>query len=162
MSTLHGLPAHILLNHFIIVLAPLTALLVIICALWPAARRRLVWAVLALATVTLFLTPLTTSAGWWLQERVPQSPAVDAHTALGNTTIYFSAALMAAAVLLGLTHLYQERGHTVKPVVQLLITVLLLTAAIAVTIQVYRIGFSGARAVWGLPGPHNAPGTQHA
>ncbi|MDI3313076.1 MAG: hypothetical protein QJR12_01965 [Mycobacterium sp.] len=157
MSTLHGLPAHILLNHFIIVLAPLTAVLLITCAVWPAARRRLVWPVLALAVVTLVLTPLTTSAGWWLQERVHQSPAVDTHTALGNTMIYFSTMLLAAAVLLGLVHRYQERGRAVKPLVQLLITVLVLAAAAAVTVQVYRIGVSGARAVWGGPLAFSAP-----
>ena len=33
------------LVHFIVVLAPLTALLAILCAVWPAARRRLVWLV---------------------------------------------------------------------------------------------------------------------
>ena len=40
MSTIAGLPAHILLLHFVVVLVPLTAILLIVCALWPAARRR--------------------------------------------------------------------------------------------------------------------------
>jgi len=55
-----------LLVHAIVVLAPLTALLEILCAVWPAARRRLVWLVLAFAAVNLALTPLTTDAGEWL------------------------------------------------------------------------------------------------
>ena len=41
MSTFNGLPLHILLNHFIVVLGPLTAILAILCVVWPAARRRL-------------------------------------------------------------------------------------------------------------------------
>jgi hypothetical protein len=32
VSTFNGLPAHILLNHFVVVLAPLTAVLAIVCA----------------------------------------------------------------------------------------------------------------------------------
>lgn len=151
MSTFHGLPAHILLNHLIIVLAPLTTILVIICALWPAARRRLVWLVLALAAVTLVLTPLTTNAGAWLADRVHPSPTLQTHMALGNTMIYFSTALVVAAVLLALIHVYQARGHTVKPVVQGTIAMLVIAAAVAAGVQVYRIGQSGAQAVWGSP-----------
>jgi uncharacterized membrane protein len=63
VTVIAGLPAHVLLVHFLVVLAPLTALLEILCGVWPAARRRLVWLVLALAVVTTVLTPLTTSAG---------------------------------------------------------------------------------------------------
>jgi hypothetical protein len=34
MTVVNGLPAHVLLVHFIVVLAPLTGLLVMLCALW--------------------------------------------------------------------------------------------------------------------------------
>ena len=67
MSTVGGLPVHVLLVHFIVVLAPLTAILVVVCGVWPAARRRLVWLILVLAAVTTALTPLTTDAGEWLE-----------------------------------------------------------------------------------------------
>ena len=72
MTTITGIPAHALLVHAIVVLAPLTALLAMLCAVWPAARVRLVWLVLAFAAVTLVLTPLTTSAGNWLFNQQPQ------------------------------------------------------------------------------------------
>jgi len=42
MTTVNGLPSHVLFVHFIVVLAPLTALLAILCAVWQPARRRLV------------------------------------------------------------------------------------------------------------------------
>lgn len=42
MSTLDGLPAHVLLVHFVVVLAPMTAVLLVVYAVWPAAQRRLV------------------------------------------------------------------------------------------------------------------------
>ena len=48
MSTFNGLPAHVLLVHFIVVLAPLTAVLATVCTFWPTARQRLVWLVLTL------------------------------------------------------------------------------------------------------------------
>lgn len=43
MTTVNGLPVHVLLVHFIVVLAPLTPVLAILCAVWPAAGQRLVW-----------------------------------------------------------------------------------------------------------------------
>ena len=102
MSTFNGLPAHILLNHFIVVLGPLTAILAILCALWPAARRRLIWLVVLLAVGTLVLTPLTTTAGVWLSARVgPATPVLTNHEQLGSTLIWVIAALVAAVAVLG-------------------------------------------------------------
>jgi len=42
MTTISGIPAHALLVHGVVALAPLTALLLILCAFWRAARSRLV------------------------------------------------------------------------------------------------------------------------
>lgn len=148
MSTFDGLPAHILLNHFVIVLTPLVAILAIICALWPAARRRLVWLVLALAVITVVLTPLTINAGEWLGRYAHSSPTLDSHMQLGETMIYFSAALLVAAVLLVTVHVRQSRGQSVKPVVEGLIVVLVVAAATASMVQIYRVGRSGAQSVW--------------
>ena len=149
MSTFNGLPAHALLVHFIVVLAPLTALLAILCAVWPAARRRLVWLVDALAAGVTVLTPLTTEAGEWLEQRLGDSPAVQAHAELGDTMLYFSAALLVAAALLVVAHLRDVRGAEAKTVVSVVIAVLVIAASVATTIQVIRIGDSGAQAVWG-------------
>ena len=67
MTVINGLPAHVLFVHFIVVLVPLTALLEVVCALWRAARRRLVSLVLVLAALTTVLTPITIfNAGKWL------------------------------------------------------------------------------------------------
>lgn len=149
MSTFNGLPAHALLVHFIVVLAPLTALLAILCAVWPAARRRLVWLVAALAAGVTVLTPLTTEAGEWLEHRLGDSPAMQAHAELGDTMLYFSAALLVAAALLVVAHLRDVRGAEAKTVVSVVIAVLVIAASVATTIQVIRIGDSGAQAVWG-------------
>jgi hypothetical protein len=149
MSTVNGLPAHILLNHFVVVLGPLTAILAIICALWPAARRRLIWLVLLLAVATLVLTPLTTSSGAWLLKRVGASPAVKIHAELGDDLIYIVAALLATVLVLTAVHIRQARGRTVKFALHAVVGVLVIAAAVATLVQTYRIGDSGARAAWG-------------
>jgi hypothetical protein len=149
LSTFNGLPAHVLLVHFIVVLAPLTAILAIICAVWPAARQRMVWLVLTLAVITTLLTPLTTNAGEWLEKVKGRSPVLHAHTKLGDTMLYFAVALTFAAALLVFVHLREARGKTVKPVARWLIAVVVILASLATTVQVYRIGDSGAKATWG-------------
>ena len=73
MSTVNGLPVHALLVHFIVAIAPLTGLLVILCAIWPAARQRLVWLVLAMAVATAGMTPFVTESGEWLEHNIGES-----------------------------------------------------------------------------------------
>jgi hypothetical protein len=150
MSTFNGLPAHILLNHFIVVLGPLTAILAILCALWPAARRRLIWLVLLLAVGTLVLTPLTTTAGVWLSARVgPATPVLTNHEQLGSTLIWVIAALVGAVAVLAVVHVRQERGIGATVTLQAVVAVLVIVAAVATLVQTYRVGDSGARAAWG-------------
>ena len=116
MTTVNGLPSHVLFVHFIVVLAPLTALLAILCAVWPAARRRVVWLVLGLAVVNAALTPITTHAGEWLENRVGRSPRLHTHTELGDTMLYFSIALLVAAILLALLRVRASRSGSVNTV----------------------------------------------
>ncbi|WP_179475421.1 DUF2231 domain-containing protein [Mycolicibacterium vinylchloridicum] len=149
MSTFNGLPAHVLLVHFVVVLAPLTAILAILCALWPAVRQRLVWLVLALSLVVAALTPLTTEAGEWLEHQVGRSPVLHAHTELGDTMIFFSGALLVAAVLLAVVHVRSSRGTPLSSVLSIVVAVFVVVAGIATIVQVYRIGDSGAKATWG-------------
>src|SRR5215468_10895234 len=105
MTTVFGLPAHALLVHAVVVLAPLTAALEILCALWPAARRRLVWLVLALAAGVTVLTPLTASAGQWLYEQASQHPPIlDAHAERAEWALYFALGLLVVAIALAVQH----------------------------------------------------------
>ena len=144
---INGLPAHPLLVHFIVVLAPLTAILAILCAVWPAARRRLVWLVLALAAVNMVLTPITAEAGEWLYKRVEESELLEKHEHLGETMIYFSIALLVAAVLLAFVQHRSSRGNSSKAL-SLISAVLVIGVGVATSAQVYRIGHSGAESVW--------------
>lgn len=148
MSTLNGLPAHPLLVHFIVVLTPLTAALAILCVLWPATRRRLVWLTLVLAAALAVLTPIAAEAGEWLEHRVEETALLKAHEELGETMIWFSLALLVAAILLAVLHVRAERGTPLSTVLSAVVAVFVVIAAVAATVQVYRVGHSGAEAVW--------------
>ena len=63
--------------------------------------------------------------------------------------VYFSIALVAAAALLAFVHVREARGKSVKPVARWLIAAVIVIASVATTVQVYRIGESGAKATWG-------------
>lgn len=150
MDTISGIPAHALLVHGIVVLAPLTALLVILCAIWPAARRRLVWLVVAFAVVTAVLTPLTTSAGEWLLEHGgPPRPILQEHAERGEWMIYFSVAMLIVAVALAALHWMEGRSDKPRKAAVAMLAVVALLVGVSSIITVVRIGDSGAQAVWG-------------
>jgi hypothetical protein len=149
MSTINGLPAHVLLVHVIVVFVPMTSVLLILSALWPAARRRLIWLVTALAVVTVALTPLTIDAGESLEHRLGSAPAIEIHADLGATMIYFVVPLLLVAALLVVVHLREQRERPLPRVITAVIAVLAIGCGIAAGTQVYRVGESGSRAVWG-------------
>lgn len=131
------------------VLGPLTAVLAILCALWPAARQRLVWPVLAMAAATAVLTPIAAEAGEWLEHKVEETAALETHEHLGKTMIYFALALLVAAILLAVLHVREQRGTPLSKVLSAVLTVFIVIAGVATTVQVYRVGHSGAESVWG-------------
>ncbi|WP_067813179.1 DUF2231 domain-containing protein [Nocardia inohanensis] len=149
MSTLNGLPAHVLLVHAMVVLVPLTALLLIVSAVWPAARRRLIWPAAVLAVVVTALTPLTTEAGEWLEQRLGASPAIEKHAELGDQMLNYVLALLFTAVMLVIVHVTEGRGRPVPRFMLAIVAVLVVAASVSATVQTYRVGDSGAQAVWG-------------
>ncbi|WP_431952743.1 DUF2231 domain-containing protein [Nocardia lijiangensis] len=151
MSTIDGLPAHVLLVHGVVVLLPLTALLLVLSAVVPAVRRRLIWLVAALAVVGAVLTPITADAGETLAERFSApSDALRTHVDLGRTMVYFAVALLVVALLLVAAHLVELRGGSIGRAPAALLAILALVTGIAAGVQCYRVGDSGARAVWGV------------
>lgn len=89
-STINGLPAHVLLVHVVVVLVPLAALTLIASATWPAARRRLGIGIPIGAFAALVAVPITTSAGKWLRDRVPNTALVRRHAGLGGQLLPFA------------------------------------------------------------------------
>jgi hypothetical protein len=153
VTTIFGLPAHALLVHAVVVLAPLTALLEILCGFWPAARRRLVWLVLALAVVTTVVTPVAADAGEWLMvQRKRVSPILQEHAVLGEWMQYFSFALLVVAIALAVLHWLETRSDKPRKVATVAVAVVALVVGVSATVQVVRIGDAGARSVWGHSG----------
>jgi ABC-type branched-subunit amino acid transport system permease subunit len=152
LTTILGLPAHALLVHAIVVLAPLTAALEILCGFWPAARRRLVWLVLALAAGTTVLTPITTDAGEWLkhQRGANVSPILQEHAERGDWMIYFSVALLVVAVALAVLHWLEGRSDKRRTAATVVIAIVALVVGVSSIVTVARIGHTGAESVWGL------------
>jgi uncharacterized membrane protein len=150
LTTIWGLPAHALLVHAVVVLAPLTAVLEILCGFWPAARRNLVWLVLALAGVTTILTPITTDAGEWLKDqRRSVSPILQEHAERGDWMIYFSAALLVVALALAALHVLERRSDAPKKVATVMVAIVALVVGVSSIVIVAGIGHSGAQSVWG-------------
>lgn len=151
MNVINGMPAHALWLHFVLVLVPLTALLVIVCGLWPAARRgQLLWLTLILAAVTMVLTPITINAGGWLYGlRANPSPILREHAERGSLMAYFSAALLAAAVVLVVVRVIERRSDKGRAATRILVAIVALAVGISSMVQIYRVGDAGAQSVWG-------------
>lgn len=181
-TEINGLPAHVLLVHVVVVMVPLAALALLLSVAWPAARRRLGVVTPLLALVALVAVPVTTHAGEWLQRRIPSSPLIAKHAALGDQLLPWVAGLFVVA----LAHWVWSRSagrHAVdpgpagagsgtstpgatsgggtavaertsvrterrSPVVTAVFAVLALVVAVGSVWMVYRIGDSGAQAIW--------------
>jgi hypothetical protein len=150
VTTIYGMPAHALLIHAIVVFAPLTAGLEILCAIWPAARRRLVWLVLAFAVATLVLTPLTIEAGEWLYSRETDHSAIlDTHAERGEWMIFIAIALLVVAIVQAFQHRSESRSSEPKRALATIVAVLAVVVGVGSTVGVVLIGDTGAQAVWG-------------
>lgn len=150
VEEINGLPAHILLVHAVVIFIPLAALLTALSALWPAARRRLGILTPIVALFALILVPITTNAGEWLASRLPSTPLIAAHVALGDTMLWFAVGLFVAALLAwGVpTLLNRNSRQPPPPWVGVVVAVVAVVLAGASVVQVFRVGESGSQAVW--------------
>lgn len=151
----NGLPLHVLLVHFVVVLVPLTAVAAVLVPIWPAARRRLGIVVPLLALFDLILLPIVMLAGQWFQARVPSTPLILQHAALGMTLWPWVVALFVFTVLQWGWFFFVDRpgsprrpSATVRRVVIVALAVIALALAVATIVDVTLIGEAGARAIW--------------
>lgn len=152
-NEINGIPVHVLLVHAVVVLVPLAAILAIVSCLWPAARRKLGILVPLSALVGLIFVPLATSAGEWLEERVQETDLVEKHTELGDSLTVWAVLLFVLAAGLWLLDTAIGRswslpGFLRSPWARRVGGALLVIVAVVAIVQVYRIGDSGAKAVW--------------
>jgi len=170
-TLLFGLPTHVLVVHAVVVLVPLAVLASIVVAVWPASRRRYGWPTVVLTAVATATIPIATSAGEDLEHVLPRTPAIEAHTHLGDELLPFALPMLVLVVGLMLFDRYQRANRperreiaadsppgTAATVVttpwatRLIgvgLAVVTVAFAVVTAVQVVRIGDSGARAVWG-------------
>jgi hypothetical protein len=165
LDKINGLPAHVLLIHAVVVLVPLGAVMLVASAVWPAARARLGVLTPAVALVALVLVPITTHAGEWLEHHLPgaeTSPQIRRHADLGHQLLPWAVGifLMAAAVwLLGRRfelpwrrpapdHTSPRSGRALPVWATAVIAAIAIAVSVGGVVQLYRIGDSGAKAVW--------------
>ena len=152
----NGLPLHPLVVHAVVVLLPLAALGTLAIAVRPAWRARYGVLVVACAALAVVFIPIATSSGEALEERVGD-PGL--HAELGDQLLWFALPLLVLAA--GLVWL-DRRGAATSPsrseggvtwgaasTALRVVTVLAVLSAAAASVQVYRVGDSGARAAWG-------------
>jgi hypothetical protein len=172
MTTVNGMPAHILLVHAVVVLVPLAAFLLVLTALWEPARRRLAAANAILSIFVVIIVPITTGAGEWLERRVPETPLLRDHTELGDTAIFYAIPIAVLAIVVWwrqieaaaadspgieptgaggrLATLTRQRTYLapLSATVTRVIAVLAVVVALVGLFGIYRVGDSGSKAAW--------------
>jgi hypothetical protein len=155
MLEVFGLPAHVLLLHSVVVLAPLAGLGGILYALRPGWRRVLEWPVAVLAVVAAGFTVLTASAGEALEHALPSNALIHEHAEQGDlleaAAGLFAVVVVVLAVLTGpwVASKAPFLGR-VRSVRWLLVFVQLLTvlAGVFLIYQTVVTGHTGAQAAW--------------
>lgn len=154
MESLFGLPAHPLIVHAAVVLVPLAALGTIAIAVWPAARRRLGWIVVAFALGGFITAWMAKESGEPLEEKVEESQLLEDHAELGEALPAYAFVLfVTSAGVMGLDEWRRRRlGDGERPSwfgpATAVVAVIAVTASVVTTIDVARVGHSGARATW--------------
>ena len=158
LDTVDGLPVHPLVVHAVVVLLPLAVLGTILVAVLPRWRVRYGGLNALVAVVGTALCPVATSSGENLERRVGDPGA---HAELGDQLVWF--ALPVALLAIALWWMQRRhrdaatdapgatgaRGGAPRAVRGLgVVAVLSVVAAVAAGVQVYRVGDSGAEAVW--------------
>ncbi len=160
---INGLPVHPLVVHAVVVLLPLACLGTIAIAIRPTWRARYGVLVVACAAAATVLIPVATSSGEALEKHVGRPGE---HAEQGDQLILFAIPLLALSLVLvwldrnsralsvedpaGAAQSTAAQPTMAKPTTATrVIAVLALSAAVATSVQVYRVGDSGARAAWG-------------
>jgi len=171
LDTIFGLPVHPLVVHATTVIVPSAAVAVLLAAVWPPFRRWAGWLPLALSVLAVVLTPLSTQSGEALERRVEHSDLIEQHSELADGLLPWVIVLLVGAAALyvvarreraagaGATDgssapassVAAERVAPAAVVPRWLLVgaaVVGLVAALGTSVQVVRIGHSGAQAAW--------------
>jgi NADH:ubiquinone oxidoreductase subunit 5 (subunit L)/multisubunit Na+/H+ antiporter MnhA subunit len=164
IGRIFGLPAHPLFVHAVVVLVPLCAIGVVLCAFWPAARRRLSLTVLVLSVFTAAMVPIVQASGEWFEDQVGRSALLERHTQLGDDFLPYAIALVIGAGAVAALRFMEGRSEGKRDangggfedvkarqaprwmVIGVVIVALLTSTAAGY--QIFEIGDSGSAAAW--------------
>jgi hypothetical protein len=170
VDELFGLPAHPLVVHAAVVLVPLAAIGVLVIAFWPAARAKLGVAVVVIAALGTLFAYLAVESGGYFEEQVEETEQVEEHAKLGDSGLASAVAVLLGAVAVTGFGVYERRrsdasepansssGGTAGGPDRKLVYLRTGVGVVAVvlvslgTLQIARIGHSGAKATWGEVG----------
>ena len=155
MIEIAGLPAHILLVHAVVVLAPIAGLAAIVFAAAPRWRSQLAWPLGVLSFGLVPLCLLTAQAGEQLEETRPASALIREHAEQGDvlkavSVVFFvvvAAALIASYDPIG-RHFSFLGSLRTNRAVQMTLLVLAAAAGAFFIYQSVITGHSGAASVW--------------
>lgn len=158
LTVINGLPAHVLFVHFVIVLVPLSALALVVCAVRPNSARRLGLVLPVLTLVTLASVPLASHAGEWLEAHVDSDPLIREHAELGDGLLPWALGLFVLSAAVWWTArrpasapadgALPASGRSSSALFRGALVVVSLVVAAGAVVDVYRIGDSGAKAAW--------------
>jgi uncharacterized membrane protein len=143
-DTIGGLPVHALVVHASVVLLPLTGLGAVLISLKPAWARRFGIIVVLVGLVALVSTVVAKESGETLAARVGLP---EPHAELGDRLPLFAAVLFVLVTILWLI----DRGipgNRRRPVSVMGLAALVVVVSIITIWWTFRVGDSGARAVW--------------
>jgi hypothetical protein len=162
ITSFRGIPAHPLFAHVPVVLIPLAAVGAA-AMLWPSVRDRIGWFVVGAVFIAGIFTQLTISAGQGLKEFVHRTALVRQHTRMGENIRPW--VLLMFLALLGVMLLARrarrqanettiegapatKSGRDALKVAGIAVAALSIVFSAMATYWIYRIGDSGAKAVW--------------
>lgn len=150
MKTLFGLPAHPFLVHFAVVLIPLVAALLISVSLVPKLRAKLSNAMLVASIATAIYIPIVMNSGEGLEEILGEegNEILEKHATLGDSSYWIGIFLVLASALVWWTSKLESKGVKTSKALTALVMTFSVLIGVASTVQVARIGHTGATAVW--------------
>lgn len=143
----NGIPVHPLVVHAAVVLIPLTALGLIVMAIWPTFSRRHGWLVVLSAVSAALASVAARQSGEALEERMAE-PGYD-HADLGEVMPIFAGVLLIAVIALWLIDRSTPTdGSAPRRGLRIVVAVVGVIIALGNLVWVYRVGDSGAKSVW--------------
>lgn len=143
-DTIFGLPTHVLVVHFAVVLLPLAAIGGVVMAIKQKWSVRFGPAVVALAFVGLGISVVAKESGEAFANRVgtPQP-----HAELAGWLPYFAFALFVCVTVLWLLDRRARSGRR-RPLGTAILAIVVVAVAVLTTLWTIRVGHSGSEAVW--------------